>query len=86
MPALDAISFRPVASVGRRLVLLRHREVRVAGGVGGRPAKRIGAAPLLTVVGTAGPYPIAFERSVRGISSWRPESLSGAWLGLIGRG
>jgi ABC-type transport system substrate-binding protein len=84
-PALDTLAFRPVADRAHRLALLRRGSVRVAGDLVGAAAKRLQGAPLLTAVGVKGPYPIGFERSVRGIDTWRPQSLSGVWLALLGQ-
>jgi ABC-type transport system substrate-binding protein len=84
-PALDQIDFRPVALRRNRLALLRSGAVRVAGDVGRAAARRLRSDPLLTAVAVASPHAVGLDRSVRGILSWRPGSLSGVWLTTLGR-
>lgn len=85
-PALDGVAFRAVGSLAERLALLRGGSVEVAGEVGPAAAERLRTDPLLTSVALASPNAIGLERSVRGIESWRPQSLSGVWLTGINRG
>ncbi len=85
-PALGQVAFRVVHSRVGRLVLLHTGGVRVAGDVGSAAARRLQADPLLTSVAIDSPYPIGLERSVRGIVTWRPSSMSGVWLSVVNRG
>jgi ABC-type transport system substrate-binding protein len=84
-PALDRITFRGVPRRASRLALLRHGSVRVAGDVGQAAAGRLRANPLLTAVAARSAHAVGLERSVRGISGWRPTSLSGVWVTALRR-
>ncbi len=85
-PALDGIDFRFAASPAARLALLRGDEVRAAQDIAAAAARRLRGDPLLTVVAPAGPHPLGVERSLRGLGSWRPDSLAGVWLAVVQRG
>ncbi len=89
-PSLQEVVFRIVPDGVRRTALLRRGAVRVAAGLSRRSAQEITDDPLLTAVGGrsasqgAGREWVGFERSVRGIDSADPISLSGVWLALLG--
>lgn len=85
-PALDELLFRPVPSPAARVSLLRAGEVRVAAGLNPDEVAALRDDPLIAAISGQGADGIAFERSVRGIETWRPASLSGAWLALLGQG
>jgi ABC-type transport system substrate-binding protein len=83
-PALDRLTFRAVEDQAQRVAMLRDGAALVAGGLARAAATQLRADPLYTAVGIAGPYPLGFERSVRGIDAWRPQSLTGVWLASLG--
>jgi len=85
-PALDAILFRTVPDSSARISLLRRGEVRVAGGLTPLETAGLRGDPLLATIEAPGADGVAFERSVRGIRTWRAASLSGVWLALLGQG
>ncbi len=82
-PALDGIEFRVVPSVVQRTRLLGEGDAEVAPSLPATVADALRSDPLIAVIGT-GDRTIAFQRSVRGINTWRPQGLSGAWLALLG--
>jgi len=84
-PALDAIGFRVRAGRRARLGLLRRGTARVAADLGRGAAARLRSDPLLTSVSPHSPHALGLERSVRGIATWRPRSMSGVWLTTVGR-
>ena len=84
-PALDAVAFRVLPGALERIGALRDGEARVAGDLPAATALAIQDDPLVTAVGAASGHAVAFERSVRGITGWRPEPLSGVWVALIAR-
>jgi peptide/nickel transport system substrate-binding protein len=83
-PELDQIAFRTVPDPAGRAQLLREDAVRVAADLPAPAALRLSRDPLITAVGPASGHALAFERSVRGIDTWRPQSLSPVWLALVG--
>jgi ABC-type transport system substrate-binding protein len=84
-PALDEVTFRLAPSRRTRVDLLRGGAVRVAADLGPAAARRLRSNPLLTAVSAASPHALGLERSVRGIDSWPPASLSSTWLTVIVR-
>jgi peptide/nickel transport system substrate-binding protein len=82
-PALDSVEFRIVAGPGPRVAALRDGGVRVAADLPPGIAADLQRDPLLTAVGVASGHAVGFERSVRGITDWRPAPLSGVWLSLL---
>ena len=85
-PELDQIAFRTVPDPAGRAQLLRQDAVRVAADLPQPAALRLSRDPLITAIGPASGHALAFERSVRGIDTWRPQSLSPVWLALVGPG
>jgi len=85
-PELDQIAFRTVPDPAERARLLREDAVRVAADVRPPTAVRLSRDPLITAIGAHSGHALAFERSVRGITTWRPQSLSPVWLALVGPG
>ena len=82
-PALDRIRFRVVADRGERLRRLRSGRIRVAADLSARQAAELRIDPLFSASGAPRGSAVGFERSVRGISGWRPASLSGVWIALL---
>ena len=64
---------------------LHEGEAEVAPDLPETLAEGLRTDPLLAVIGT-GEDTIAIQRSVRGIHTWRPQPLSGAWLAVLGGG
>jgi peptide/nickel transport system substrate-binding protein len=85
-PELDQIAFRTVPDPAERVRLLREDAVRVAADLPAADALPLRRDPLVTAIGPASGHALALERSVRGITSWRPQSLSPAWLALVAPG
>lgn len=85
-PALDSVRFRIVPGPGPRAVALRRGGVRVAADLPSGIADALRRDPLLAVSGVASGHAVGFERSVRGISGWRPAPLSGVWVTLLAVG
>jgi ABC-type transport system substrate-binding protein len=85
-PALDQLTFRLAATRAERLALLREGAVRVAADIGVAAARRLHGDPLLTTAAERSPHAIGLERSVRGLTGWRPGSLSGVWLAVVDDG
>jgi peptide/nickel transport system substrate-binding protein len=85
-PALDVVSFEVVADPGARARALSGGTARVAADLPRGVAGALATDPLLAVVGVESGSAVGFERSVRGISDWRPAPLSGAWVALITEG
>ena len=83
-PELDQIAFRTVPDPAERARLLRQDAVRVAADLPPPSAVALRRDPLITALGAASGHALAFERSVRGIDTWRPQSLSPVWLALVG--
>ena len=81
-PALDRISFPVAAAGGARVAMLRSGSVQVAGEIGPAAAADLRGDPLLSAAGS-GIYAVGFERSVRGLRSGRPQSLSGVWRAAV---
>jgi peptide/nickel transport system substrate-binding protein len=84
-PALDRVEFRPLIDRDTRVALLRRGAVLVAADVGRGEAAALARDPLLATIGEGGDF-VAMERSVRGITGPGPQSLSGAWLTVVGQG
>jgi ABC-type transport system substrate-binding protein len=82
-PALDQIRFRVVADQDQRLHRLRSGAIRVAADLSPRQAAELRADPLFSATGGPAGTAVGFERSVRGITAWRPASLSGVWIALL---
>lgn len=85
-PALDSISFRIVADDRERARLLEDASVRVAAELPRQLAVPLISDPLLSVVGVGSGSAVGFERSVRGITTARPASLSGVWIAVLTEG
>src|SRR5206468_61623 len=84
-PALDRITFRLDSSAPRRAAVLRVGRVRVAAELNRAAAERLQRDPLLTALGANSGHAVGLERSVRGISGWRPVPMNGVWLALVGQ-
>jgi peptide/nickel transport system substrate-binding protein len=85
-PALDAVTFRVIADPAERAQRLAEGTVRLAGDLPRSIAAGLARDPLIAVAGAAGGSALAFERSVRGITTARPQPLSGAWIVLVAEG
>ena len=85
-PELDQIAFRAVPDPAERVRLLREDAVRVAADLPASVALPLRRDPLLTALGAGTGHALALERSVRGITTWRPQSLAPAWLALVNPG
>lgn len=85
-PALDEILFRINPSLARRAYLLNIGDVRVATALSASTTESLSQNPLLATYGAPAGEGIAFQRSVRGLKTWRPEPLSSVWLALLGEG
>jgi peptide/nickel transport system substrate-binding protein len=84
-PALDRIEFGVVPQQAARVRLLRAGDVRLAAELDRGAVETVRRDPLLTVVGARGGQALGLERSVRGIDSARPQSLSAVSLALVGQ-
>lgn len=82
-PALDLVRIDVIPGDELRAADLARGEVRVAADLPPRIAARLRRDPLLTAEGAGSGHAIGFERSVRGITGWRPAPLSGAWVTLL---
>ena len=85
-PELDQIAFRTVSDPAERVRLLRQDAIRVAADLPAWAVLPLRRDPLVTAIGPGSGHALALERSVRGITTWRPQSLSPVWLALVGPG
>lgn len=80
-PGVDQIVLALEPDPSERLASLEAGDVRIADQLDRDDAAALADAPLLTVIGDAGTPLIAFDRSVRGLASTRPDqSLADVWL------